>query len=263
MAESVPLGVTAVFGFEVIDLDGTAVEGLTSSAFDITLRYRTGTDPYSLAPEAVSIADRLNGSYEASFTPGDGSEGYFYWLSVAENSTITNGQYARHNFFAEIGGDSITYTENDAFCTLADVKSLVQRGAFGASTIPTESQVLDFMAWRAAEIEAVLQANGYAKTIPGGGAPIGTASDEAIRIGRLARNLNARGAAADAIFSHEVRDRGDLPERSRALITEYQEGLGRLAALLQSGAAESQVSRSAAYTESTTDVKEFDMTTEW
>lgn len=106
-------------------------------------------------------------------------------------------------------------TEQDAFCTIADVEALVGRGAFGGATVPNSQQVLDVMGTRAAALEVAIASVGVPKTVPSGAdALLETGSDA--RLYRLCRQANAYYAAGDAILMNQTRDAVNVPEKVKA-----------------------------------------------
>jgi hypothetical protein len=201
------VGTTDIRGFSVKDLNGNYVTGLTLASFSVSLNRRHLSTSFAAAPEGVSIAERGTGSYEASFTPGSDAAGYIYRIRITEapDPTIPLSQEALHEWYLTADSTSEVYTESDAFCSLADVQAKVQRGSFSGTSAPTSGQILDFMAWRAVELEAVIAQEGYAKTVATGGSPLGTTGNDRV-LGKLLRNANATIAAADAIMAFDVRD---------------------------------------------------------
>ena len=110
-------------------------------------------------------------------------------------------------------------TEQDAFCTLEDVRSHVQR-EFGPATVPTLDQVLQFMAWSANEIEAEMAVAGLSYTVDSGPRPIpGGEPGDTIR--SIASSANARGAAAQAIAAQFAALKSEKPEKAKDLEADF------------------------------------------
>ncbi len=110
-------------------------------------------------------------------------------------------------------------TEQDAFCTVEDVRSHVQR-EFGPATVPTLDQVLQFMAWCANEIEADMAISGLSYTVDSGARPI-PSGEPADTIRSIAANANARGAAAQAIAAQYAALKSEKPEKAKDLAADF------------------------------------------
>lgn len=201
------VGTTAVVSIRVLNLDGNAVSGLTNADLVPVLRRRTGTGAYAAASEVITTTERTFGVYEFSWVLASDSDGYIYWLTVTEQNTFALSAQRTHDNFRSVSSESQIYTEADAFCSLADVQSWVQRGAFGATSVPTSAHVINFMAQRASELEAVMAIAGAAYTVSTGSSPLPSSTTTVGRVlGNMLRIANAQAAAADAILSFEVRD---------------------------------------------------------
>lgn len=201
------VGTTAVVPIRVLNLDGTAVTGLTNADLVPVLRRRTGTGAYAAASEVITTTERTLGVYEFSWILASDSDGYIYWLTMTEQNTFPLSAQRTHDNFRSVSSESQVYTESDAFCSLADVQSWVQRGSFSATSVPTSAHIINFMAQRASELEAVMAAAGAPYSVSTGSSPMPSSSTTTGRVlGNMLRIANAQAAAADAILSFEVRD---------------------------------------------------------
>ena len=211
------VGTTAVVSIKVTDLDGNAVNSLTNADLVPVLRRRTGVGAYAAASEVITTTGRGLGTYEFSWTLASDSDGYIYWLEVSEQNTYALSAQRVHNIFNSVSSESQVYTESDAFCSLADVQSWIQRGGFTTTSTPTSAQVINFMAQRASELEAVMAIAGSAYSVSTGSSPLPSSSTTIGRVlGNMLRKANARSAAADAILTFEVRD-ADIASRIAGL----------------------------------------------
>jgi len=123
------------------------------------------------------------------------------------------------------------YTESDAFCALADVEGLVQRGKFTAATKPSFQLVLDWMGRYAAQIESVLADNGVLYTVASRGNPFPISGDASVlRLAKLCEAANAKAAASEARAMHEVKDGTGAPTQSEIWMKEFEELLEQIAA---------------------------------
>lgn len=121
------------------------------------------------------------------------------------------------------------------YCSLSDVKALNPKRRYAADTTPSETQVNQYIADIAVEIDSILQSQGY--TVPV------TTPDNFVSHLKL---LNARGAAAQAeiaMFPEAVS--GASPHGSQ-LLSLYKEGLkalrnGEIPAVLAPGSSSSDV----------------------
>jgi len=116
------------------------------------------------------------------------------------------------------------YTEDDAFCALADVEALVQRGSFTGSTHPTAQQVLDWMGRYAAQVESVLADNQIEYTVASRGNPFPDSGTDASvsRLQSLCEAANAIAAAAQAIEMLESKDSGDGSGKAAEMMKEFE-----------------------------------------
>jgi hypothetical protein len=137
----------------------------------------------------------------------------------------------------------VALTENDCFCLVDDVEALVGRGAFSVSTVPTEQQVIDTMARRAAALEVVLASIGVAKTVSTGSAPLLATGADA-RLYRLCGQANAYLAAADAILMNQTRDTVSVPEKAKAYLAIADDIVATIRAAGRSDATGQDVDRS-------------------
>jgi len=106
--------------------------------------------------------------------------------------------------------------EADSYCAEADVIAVVQMGDYTTLTLPTQAQVLEFMAQRAAEIYTWMVA------VAGTSAPgpvnyatsIDTGTDAGVALLALCKQTNSHGAASDAL---EAAGAGDRPARTERI----------------------------------------------
>ena len=229
------VGQVATFGFQVADAMGTVMTNLTGADFTCTFKRRTGSDDYAAAAETVTIAERGTGWYEASFTPATDAYGYYYTLTVLDLVTALNPEslQSTHAFFAVVGDAFASSIATGSYCSIADVEARVGRGAFSGTTVPTSSQVLDFMVLRAARISSGLAIAGYLASPADGENPIATTTDKGKRIAYLCRSANELLAAGDAMFAFDVMNIED-PARARALWSQGQTDLDMAVALVES-----------------------------
>lgn len=157
----------------------------------------------------------------------------------------------------------MAYTANDAFCAITDVEALVGRGAYSVSTVPTNQQVLDWMARRAAQVEARLANGGQAYTVQSrGNAFPGSPSAVVGRLKILCEVANAHGAAADAILMHEVKLPDGVPSAAEVLLKAYEDDLKQIDLLCVDLSRDASSAVSISYTTSTEDL-EFGMDERW
>jgi len=127
----------------------------------------------------------------------------------------------------------MAYTANDAFCAQADVEGLIGRGAFTSTTKPSAQQCLDWMARVAAEVESRLAENGIAYTVTSHGAPFPATPTDArtFRLKVLAESANAKGAAAQVLEMHDVKDEYGRVPSAVAMREEYLALIGTITAV--------------------------------
>lgn len=150
-------------------------------------------------------------------------------------------------------------TDQDAFCTIADVEALVGRGSFGGTTVPNDGQVLNAMGTRAAALEVVLASIGVPKTVATGSAPLLSTGTDA-RLYRLCAQANAYMAAADAILMQQTRDTVSVPEKAKAYLAIADDLIATLRAAGRSDATGQDIDRSFV-TDSTDESDDDDMLT--
>jgi len=158
----------------------------------------------------------------------------------------------------------MAYTASDAYCAQASVEARVQRGAFGTTTIPTATQVLEFMAQRAAQIQGLLFAAGQLYTPSSGGNafPSGSASDFQKALQRLAEAANAVLAAADVAAARSYRESGTITEEAKGLWAQGRDLAAQLDVLAKTGGVgEASEASVAANTQELDEM--FSMDTEW
>ena len=122
----------------------------------------------------------------------------------------------------------MAYVEADSYTTVARVQSLVGRGAFSSSTVPTLQMVYDFMALRAMQITARVAREGMTISVATKGNLSTTMT--------LADQANMYYAAGDSIFAHDVKDLGDSPDRAKALWDQGDKVMEALADTVSAGA---------------------------
>jgi hypothetical protein len=106
----------------------------------------------------------------------------------------------------------VPFVAADSFTTQAHVESRLGRGAFDGSSVPTQQQVLDFMALRSSRVRSVLVAAGLSFTVPNGGATIGTSTADALTLTNLCDDANALFAAGDAAAARDIHDGKESPQ---------------------------------------------------
>ena len=162
----------------------------------------------------------------------------------------------------------MAFDADDAFCAITDVESRVGRGSFGASTVPTNQQVLDFMAMRAQEIQAAILRGGATYTVANGSNAFGSPTDTAvIALKLMCQDANALAAAADAINARDVRDNPEANTVAGDYFAQYLRLIGsedEMGQIEQHIKAEVLTSRASVYiVPTTTDFPWFDMDTQW
>lgn len=218
-------GGSAVVEFQVRDLNRDPVTGLTGTNFTTTLKRRT-TGAYSAASESVTIAEKSDGVYTASWTVGSDASGYTYFVLIQEKSNITLSAMNYHEFFL-VAGDGTVATASDAYCSVDDVEGYIQRNR-GADTKPSENQTLEFMKFRAAEITALISPF-FAVSPASGSNPIDTTTDHGSALSDRCKSLNAQGAAVDVIMASDLLDRqGQFTSRASKLNDSWVEGMKTL-----------------------------------
>jgi len=106
--------------------------------------------------------------------------------------------------------------EGDSYCATADVVALVQMGAYGASTVPTAAQGLEFQQNIAGEIY-IWMSKIVGTSAPGPAAystTVNTGTDMGLALDALLIQANAYGAAA---LSLEAAGASDSPARSERI----------------------------------------------
>lgn len=185
---------------------GSANTGLSGNMSD-TLTYYEDADTSAAATESVSIAEiGSSGDYSITYTPESAGT---YKLKVTESSLVLEA------WFEDLVTDApSSATSDDAYCSEADVVAFAQFASdFTGTTTPTETQVLNFMLMRAAEIYSWL------RSVMGDSAPgptnyatsIDTSTDAGLALSRNCRLANAVAAAMDAL---EAAGAMDAPARS-------------------------------------------------
>lgn len=122
------------------------------------------------------------------------------------------------------------YTENDTFTTVSGVEAYVQRGAYTASSIPTQQQVIDFAAHTAGCIELTMATAGLSYTVPNGASPI-PATQPALN--KIVTQMNAIGAAAQAVLAHEGGESPIASQKATDLLELYDKLELKLVGLLE------------------------------
>lgn len=149
----------------------------------------------------------------------------------------------------------MAFVVNDAFCVVADVEARAQRGPYTTTSVPTQQQVIDAMAMRAAEVEGVLKRFGLPYTVPSHDRPFPTgagATDEEDRLRALAIQANCIGAALDAVQMQDGAARAASKDLISSLLELYQAALETLMNycqfVVESASATSSVNRSVPFT---------------
>lgn len=119
----------------------------------------------------------------------------------------------------------MAYTENDSFCTLSGVQAYAQYGSYTSGTNPTQSQVLDFMAAVAGDLQLLMASHGLNYTVPAGEHPV---NSDNTALARVLGDANAVGAAIRAVTAKEVGIAPSTSEKVQNLAGIYQELYQRL-----------------------------------
>jgi len=157
----------------------------------------------------------VTGLYNIKFTPDEDG----IWLLTATNPAGTDEAVYEYDVIA--GSVAATALSTDAYCAESDVVAIAQyTDDFTASTTPTESQLFNFMARRAAilysDIRAVL---GSAAPGPDNYNVKFTGSTDAeVALERVLIHFNAIGAAIDTL---EAAGAGESPGRSERIAELY------------------------------------------
>jgi len=224
-------GDSVALEFRVLDLNGDAVTGLTASDFTISVSERT-TGAYSSSGESTTVTERSAGWYTLSFTLDSDASGRTYAVEVTEKSSITLSAEQTHRFWFTVG--TLTdLTEDDAWCSVNDIEAKLQRGGRSSSSAPTQSQTVDFAAWRAAELQAFIWPI-YPVTVASGSNPLGSSDDKDIALGRMLRDANATIAAADVLMAGSLAERGTIPDEVVVYHEDYKRKVDRLDRFLHS-----------------------------
>ena len=158
------------------------------------------------ASETVTIAEiGVSGQYAITYTP---TLAQLYVGVVTESSLGMT-----HGFSDDVQSAPSAAAVDDSYCSIADVVAFAQIGTPGSSTIPTETEVLGFMAKRAGLIY------GRLATLMGASAPgpdnwdvtIDTGTDKGKSLSQSCRFVNAIGAAMDQLAAAGA---GEQPARS-------------------------------------------------
>lgn len=248
----------------VWELGTTGLEDNMSAS----LFYYTSSSSRASASETVTIAEiGSTGAYAITYTPTSAA---VYYIVVSESYTLLQIDWE------DLVNDApATATASNAYCTEANVASFAQMGDYTANTVPTETQVLNFMEMRAAEVYGRLaRVLGSAAPGPTGyDTTIDSTTDKGRAILRTTRLANALGAAMDAV---EAAGAGESPSRSERvgeLNALYNAALDELAATAKSYLTYSQyarthydegrVSRESISSSSTESGLTFDGSTKW
>lgn len=158
------------------------------------------------ASEAVTIVEiGTSGQYAITYTPTL-SETY---ACIITESTLG----VTFRFEDVVSSAPSAATVSDAYCSVADVVAFAQIGTPSATSTPTESQVLGFMAKRASQVYAKL-ASVLGTSAPGPSnydVTIDTTADKGRSLDQACRLANALGAAMDQL---EAAGAGEAPGRS-------------------------------------------------
>lgn len=131
-------------------------------------------------------------------------------------------------------------TENDSYCAESDVLAVAQYlGDFTTTTTPTEAELLEFQAHRAADLYSIVrEVMGTAAPGPASySVTIDTTTDAGKALDSVLKQYNAIGAAFDAL---QAAGASEYPGRSERVAELYQmwqdrEGPIRRAALMYQG----------------------------
>jgi len=131
--------------------------------------------------------------------------------------------------------------EGDSYCATADVVALVQLGAYGAGTVPTAAQGLEFQQDRAMEIYSwMVEALGTSAPGPAAfNTTIDTGTDAGVALDALCKQANAQGAAADSLEAAGASSTPARTERVTELLTMFfasKDGIQAVAKLYDGGA---------------------------
>lgn len=183
---------------------GSGNTGLNGNMTATLRRFPTSSSEEA-ATETVTIAEAGSGYYTFTFTP---TLAYQYHLHVVESTT-----FQEYDRAIDVSSAPTAATASDAYCSEADAEAWVQMGDWGATDQPTETEVLAFMAMRAAIIY------GWMAEVVGSAAPgpstysttIDTGTDAGTALSFQTRMANAIGAAVDAL---QAAGAGQSPSRS-------------------------------------------------
>lgn len=215
---------TAVF--HVWDLATGQVSALTglSGTMSTTLMRFEDASTSASASETVTIAEiGSTAFYSISYTPVNAE----LYRGVVEESSLKL-VFSFEDDVLPAGGS--VATENDSYCSEADVVAYVQMGDYGAATTPTETQVLGFMAKRASDVYGRLR-KVMAADAPGPAnfsVTIDTSTDAGLALTQAARQANALGAAVDALEAAGAGEGPSRTDRVETLWTVYLAALDEL-----------------------------------
>ncbi len=210
------INVEIVHVWSLRDADDAALTGLSGNMSATLTRYPTKTTSES-ATETVSIAEiGSTGDYTLSYTP---TKAYLYTCIVLESSLALE-----FVFEDNVLGAATSAVATDAYCSEADVVGVVQiTPDYTSGTTPTETEVLQFMKQRAAQVYAWMAEK--AGTSAPGPVSFTTSIDTSTDIGSVlesvCRQANCVGAGADALEASGATSTPGRTERLNELFADF------------------------------------------
>lgn len=201
-------GMKAAFAFEVRDLDGQLVSGITS--WNVTIQAWSVGVPVSPMPPPWTITECGIGIYAFEMDTEVAKAGWNYFVRVQEPAGAKSQEAIHSESFRLLGSLQVN-TETCCWCSVSDIEALLQRGSFSASTRPTIVQVQSFIRIRSAAVTAALAGTGCGVSAPGGANPPESGST----LAELCRGAAQYLAAYDAITAIDAREKGDLTDRAK------------------------------------------------
>ncbi len=212
----------AVINIEIVhvwsmrDEDGNALTGLVANLSDTLTRYPTKTTSEA-ATETVAFAEiGSTGDYTISYTP---TLAYLYKGIILESSLAQE-----FTFEDNVLGAATTAVATDAYCSEADVVGVVQLTPdYTSGTTPTETEVLQFMKQRAAQVYAWMAE--VSDTSAPGPASFSTSIDTSTDVGSalesVCRQANCVAAGADALEASGATSTPARTERLNELFADF------------------------------------------
>lgn len=197
------VGEQVIHVWDLANTSGGPYDGLSGNMSTDLNRTVSGTAIVA-ATETATITEVGTGYYVVAYTPAHAGT---YRGLVTESTT-----FAEFTFEDYVEDTTTVTADADAYCGIADVEAFLGWTA-ATTTKPTQAQVENFMARRAAELYALMASQLGAST-PGPAnytTVIATSSDRGLALSRVLAMANAIGAAMDAILAMEA---GETPGRS-------------------------------------------------